>query len=56
MLLEEEKKKKEFLEKRWNETQYDEEWDNGKDGWESWHEDEEDLEQKYHQEIHHMKW
>jgi len=45
-LLEEETKKREFLEKQWNETQYDEEWDNGKDGWESWYEDEEDLEPK----------
>ena len=43
-MLEEETKKREFLEKQWNETQYDEEWDSGKDGWESWHEDEEDLE------------
>ena len=46
LLLKEETKRREFLEKLWNETQYDEEWDNGKDGWESWYEDQEDIPSK----------
>ena len=39
LLLKEERKKREFLERQWSEVQYDETWDKEEDGLESWREE-----------------
>ena len=41
--LDEERKRREFLEKQWTDTQYDEAWDSDKDGWDDWHYQEEET-------------